>query len=488
MTRLQHAVALALAAALAAMPLAAAAKTQNSGGGGRGGGGHAAAPHAARISAPRAATHFSTPRAINRSAWVYRGRSLHRSSIRQNRQSLRAAQIHPRKQQGAANRHARQLHAQEKQLKPNAAAKTAAATQSKAQTQAQRRAARQVNRVTARAARQGRFAAQAHAKWDAHRHAGWWARRAWRAGLLAAFVPWYGPLFWPYAYSDIFDYVFWPYGYEYGYWAFAYDDFIDGMFWGPYGPPAAYAYAPAPRRRATATAVRELCAQPGSGVTAWPFADIKRTVDLTADQKQLLGAMRAAADDAAASFKASCPANDAFPLTPPGRLEAMTARLQATLQAVQTVRPALETFYAALSDEQKERFNELGPKRTASNAEARAALPADAKACAQPKPGLTNLPIERIGDTVDPTEEQEPKLTALKDATDRAVSILQAACPDETPITPTGRLEAMETRLKAMVDAANAVKPALADFYGSLSAEQKARFNRIGREMAETND
>jgi hypothetical protein len=31
------------------------------------------------------------------------------------------------------------------------------------------------------------------------------------------------------------------------------------------------------------------------------------------------------------------------------------------------------------------------------------------------------------------------------------------------------------------------VKPALADFYGSLSAEQRARFNRLGRELA-TND
>jgi hypothetical protein len=44
----------------------------------------------------------------------------------------------------------------------------------------------------------------------------------------------------------------------------------------------------------------------------------------------------------------------------------------------------------------------------------------------------------------------------------------------------------MDKRLTAMVDAANAVKPALEDFYGSLTAEQKARFNRIGRELAST--
>ena len=61
---------------------------------------------------------------------------------------------------------------------------------------------------------------------------------------------------------------------------------------------------------------------------------------------------------------------------------------------------------------------------------------------------------------------------------------MQAACPDETPLTPPGRLQAMEKRLQAMIDAANTVKPALEDFYGSLSSEQKARFNRIGKEVA----
>jgi hypothetical protein len=45
-------------------------------------------------------------------------------------------------------------------------------------------------------------------------------------------------------------------------------------------------------------------------------------------------------------------------------------------------------------------------------------------------------------------------------------------------------LAAMEMRLQAMLEAANTVKPALDDFYGSLTSEQKARFNRIGRELA----
>ena len=96
--------------------------------------------------------------------------------------------------------------------------------------------------VTAQAARQGRFAAafaadpQARANLAQRHHSHWAARRAWHRGLRAAFVPWYGPVFWPYAYSDIFDYAFWPYGYEDDYWAYAYDNFFDGVFWGEVRP------------------------------------------------------------------------------------------------------------------------------------------------------------------------------------------------------------------------------------------------------------
>ena len=125
-------------------------------------------------------------------------------------------------------------------------------------------------------------------------------------------MAWYGPVFWPYAYSDVFDYTFWPAGYDDGYWAYVYDDFFDGVFWGEAGPPEEYAYAAPSSPRASSgsasrpnyAAVRDLCRQPGSGVTAWPFADIERKVGLNAEQKELLGEIRKASQDAAAVFKA----------------------------------------------------------------------------------------------------------------------------------------------------------------------------------------
>ncbi len=312
------------------------------------------------------------------------------------------------------------------------------------------------------------------------------------------FVGWYGPVFWPYAYSDIFDYTFWPYGYDDGYWAYAYDDLFDGVFWGESGPPEAYAYAaPAagvsPSGSGTAVArtssagVRQLCNDPGSGVTAWPFAEISKAVAPTSDQQALLDDLKTAAQKAADVFKASCPSANAYPRTPPGRLRAMMARLLATLQAVQTVRPPLEKFYDSLSDEQKARFNDIGPKQNGNGDQAEQAQ-ASASDCKQAKPGLSNLPIDKIEQVVKPTDAQEDSLSNLEDATGKAVTILQAACPDETPLTPIGRLEAMQKRLQAMIDAAKTVEGPLDDFYASLSDEQKAHFNKLGREVAQNSD
>jgi hypothetical protein len=238
-----------------------------------------------------------------------------------------------------------------------------------------------------------------------------------------------------------------------------------------------------PTRRAT---VRRLGQDPGSGITAWPFAEIERQLDLDREQQGLLDDLRAAAGKAVAIFRATCPVDNAYPLTPPGRLRAMTARLQATLDAVDTVQPPLERFYDSLSDEQKARFNDLGPAKLRGNAEAQSALPENGEACADAKPGLTNLPIEQIDAVIAPDDGQRKLLDDLADATDRAVAMLQAACPAETPLTPPGRLAAMRARLRAMIDAANAIRPALDDFYASLSGEQKARFNRLGRQLAKS--
>ncbi|MGZ6042806.1 MAG: Spy/CpxP family protein refolding chaperone, partial [Asticcacaulis sp.] len=65
---------------------------------------------------------------------------------------------------------------------------------------------------------------------------------------------------------------------------------------------------------------------------------------------------------AADMLKMSCQPDGV--VTPPARLAALAKRLDVMMQAVKLVRPALEDFYATLSDEQKAQFEAIGPKRT----------------------------------------------------------------------------------------------------------------------------
>lgn len=319
------------------------------------------------------------------------------------------------------------------------------------------------------------------------RQSGWAPRQAWRHRHPAVFVAWLGPVFWPYAYSDIFDYTFWSYAYEPGYWAYAYDDFVDTVFWGNDSPYSAYAsinpydYPQAGgrgrvRQRASVSpqTLQQLCGTPDKGVTAWPLADIARAVRPTPEQRALLDELKTAAAKAADLFKDSC--SETYALTPPGRLRAMTNRISATLEAVKIVRPALENFYNSLSDEQQASFNALGPnvgERSPSQQQA------NAESCGDPKSGLTQLPIQRIEAVLHPAGKQKDALDRLSEATAKGVEGLQAACPNEVPLTPVGRLEAMQHRLEAMLTAAKLVEPALDEFYATLSSEQKARFNTL---------
>jgi hypothetical protein len=321
---------------------------------------------------------------------------------------------------------------------------------------------------------------------------------AWRLGLAAAFVPWYGPIYWPYAYDDIFYTTFWPDAYEPGYWAYAYDDFFDGIFFPDGAPYLAYAYAGPYRttsaRETTGSAhargtpgrlsqeARNFCADQAKGVAAWPFERIERAVQPNDEQRNLLDALKKAAADAAAGFRDACP--DAVPLTPPGRLQAITARLEATLGAVTTVRPALLAFYDSLSDEQKARFNEIGPELNRWPARAHAAQ--QQANCSGQKAGISGLAIDRIEAIVQPTDRQQAALDRLDDAIQKAVDTLGKACPTATAMTPIGRLDAMQKRIEAMIAAANEVRPALETFYAALNAEQKAKFNRLGRDTAQS--
>jgi hypothetical protein len=212
-------------------------------------------------------------------------------------------------------------------------------------------------RALARATFAGRFANRAaNASWD------WNDRRHWRRHRLAV-IGWVGPVFWPYAYSDVIDYTFWPYAYD-AFWPYAYDEVYEGFF-GPYavgGPvyasvgsgttgrtsgPAARTPARS-QNNAALNAGAQICTEQASGLTDWPIARIAETVEPDAAQRAALDELQAAAANAVAMLQSACP--DALPSTPTGRLAAMRARIETMRQALHTVQPALERFYNSLSD------------------------------------------------------------------------------------------------------------------------------------------
>ena len=94
----------------------------------------------------------------------------------------------------------------------------------------------------------------------------------------------------------------------------------------------------------------------------WPTEEINQAVHPTKSQRASLVALQNASNKAADMLKASCLADDA--ITPPARLAAVGKRLDTMLQAVKMVRSALNDFYGTMSDEQKARFEAIGPRRT----------------------------------------------------------------------------------------------------------------------------
>ena len=95
------------------------------------------------------------------------------------------------------------------------------------------------------------------------------------------------------------------------------------------------------------------------GAQGGRFADamldrVERATRPTPEQQPLFDKLKDAAGKAVAIIRAACPAEIA--VTPPGRLAAAEKRLTAMLEAIRTVRPAVEAYYGALSDEQKARL------------------------------------------------------------------------------------------------------------------------------------
>jgi hypothetical protein len=314
---------------------------------------------------------------------------------------------------------------------------------------------------------------------------------------------WVGPVFWPFAWGDMWSFAWWPYATTAPFWNYNVDYIMGGLFWpngayawpsGGYGATAwtqtdsnyTYAreshqdiYSSGPAggsddQQAAATTQSDsqqqdlaTCAGFAPGVSSLPIDKIEQSVKPTGMQFAALKSLEAASGEAENILKASCPSSP--PLTPVGRLDALQKRLDAMAKGLDLVRAPLTKFDSSLSAEQKQQLDAMGGGKATN----------PAGLCSTQNEEFTNVPTQEIKATVKPDEHQQAALDALDDASAKAASMLQATCPSQIPDTTEARLDAMSKRLSATVTAMNEVRPALAGFYDSLSDEQKARFDTM---------
>lgn len=316
-------------------------------------------------------------------------------------------------------------------------------------------------------------------------------RRHHHLGFVVGFV---GPLFWPYAYNDFVDYTFSPYAYD-TFWPYAYDDVFAGIY-GGYAPEyyasedtyayagsagseSAYDHAASRASQTTGSTApsassERICSGQAKGLTDFSIQKIADQVQPNQDQQNLLDALKAASMKAVDIMQQACPGE--LPSTPTGRLAAMRSRVDAMLKAVEVVRPALDKFYQSLNDEQRERFIAVDQGEQAGHPQRGADINDLCQGDLRTKSGL---PIDRIERTLHLNTDQEMGLRSLDQATLDSAKMLQAKCQPDQSLTPPGRLTAMEDRLQVMLKALDTTQAALTKFYGSLSDEQKAQFDRI---------
>src|SRR5215472_4567156 len=222
------------------------------------------------------------------------------------------------------------------------------------------------------------------------------------------------------------------------------------------------------------------CAESAAGTADWIMRAIERAALPNKQQRAGLEALRHRSAAMAQLIAGSCP-SDAR-LEPMARFAAAQDRLDVMLFVVMSMSPVLQQLYDSLDDKQKAELarplrqaRRSGRYAATTNGPGRRA----AEVCSNRVPELTDWPIERISEVVQPTDAQRPALDELRAASAKAIDLHKPTSQRDLPSIPTGRFATMESRLKVMFAAAQTVRPALERFYQSLSDEQKARFNAI---------
>jgi hypothetical protein len=364
---------------------------------------------------------------------------------------------------GARHSHARNVNLSDRETKPQnhtAAVSSAAAEQRQPSPR---------DLISNPAARGAIVAATAMAGWHGGPN-GWWRHGDGGYG-------WVGPLFWPFAYDDIYDYTI--YGDGTGFWDYGYADIYAAIF-APYSKSDLAAYlgpGQSSQRQRNAPSLLQFCGGDARDAAGLPVDQIKQTIEPNDSQRSALDDLVDVSTKAAQIIQASCPSET--PSTAPARLADMQKRLEAMINAELSLQPPFGKFYDLLDDEQKERLNALSENRRKASSATGGKEPSPRRCDARQSPA-PQWPANDINDTLHPNDSQRAALQKLQAAAARASDMLKDACEEDDAITPPARLAAADRRLVAMLEAVKLVSSALDDFYDTLSDQQKAQFEAIG--------
>lgn len=307
-------------------------------------------------------------------------------------------------------------------------------------------------------------AGTALAGWHGGRGAsGWWQHGDGSYG-------WVGPLFWPFAYYDIYDYAVW--GDGMGFWGYGYRDIYAAIFT-PYDEDELTRYLSSShgRRFRRLPSLVRICGDDVSELAPLPVEQIRQTMRLSEEQRGMLDELAKASVEGERTVRASCPTE--VPPTPSARLATMQQRLEAMKSAIASIRTPFEVFYESLDDDQKAELTALNDQRAPFAPK----VPA-AQSCTPPD--VLPWPATDIEAKLHLNDGQREALGALSRMDVLARNTLNFDCQPDDNLTPPDRLATADVRLDAMLDAIKWVRPALDDFFATLSEEQKAQFDMIG--------
>jgi hypothetical protein len=322
-------------------------------------------------------------------------------------------------------------------------------------------------RVNDPAARGQIAAAAALAGWHGGRDAsGWWRHGDGGYG-------WVGPLFWPFAYDDIYDYIVW--GDGNGFWGYGYVDIYAAIF-APYGYDdlARYLVRSRGRKHDRTPSLAEMCGDERGAIADAAIDQIRQAIQPNDEQRAALDELANASGGAAQTIRTTCPTQVAS--TASGRLAAMQQRLEAMTAAIAKIRPPLQNLYELLDNEQQKRLMALAGDRVR-----------DGESKDPPAPRCRNAPHapfqwpgSELEARLHPNDAQRAALDELRERSVKARDILKDDCQPEDAQSPPARLAAADIQLDAMLQAIKLLRPALENFYATLNDEQKAQFEAIG--------